>query len=89
MNCCLSPRVNARLDSVLCSFIDWCIVEWDGENTYDCLHKDKLTALEGDLKFKAVENVLAVHRGKPFKATIAIIAGTESYLISDTFSEIQ
>lgn len=89
MNCSFSPRVNAQLDSVLCSFIDWCIVEWDGQNTYDCLHKDKLTALEGDLKFKAVKNVLAVHRGKPFKATIAIIAGTESYLISDTFSKIQ
>ena len=57
MNCCLSPRVNARLDSVLFSFIDWCIVEWDGQNTYDCLYEDKLTALEGDFKFKAGENV--------------------------------
>ena len=41
------------------------------------------------MKFKAGENVLAVHTGKPLKATIAIIAGTESYLIFDTFSEIQ
>ena len=45
--------------------------------------------LEGDLKFKVGENVLAVHRGKQFKATIPIIAGTERYLITDTFSEIQ
>lgn len=51
----------------------WCIVEWDGENTYDCLRKDKLTALEGDLKFKAGENVLAVHRGKPFKARLLLL----------------
>ena len=72
MNFCLSPRVNARLDSVVCSFIDWCI-DWDGENTYDFLHKEKLTALKGDLEFKAGENVLAVHRGKPFKARLLLL----------------
>ena len=60
------PHVNARLDSVLnCSFVDWCIVEWDGENTYNCPHKDKLSVVEDGLRFKVGENVLAVHRGKP------------------------
>ena len=63
------------LDSVLYSFIDWCIVEWEGESTYNCFYKDKLTAVEGDLKLQPGEKVLAVYKGKPFKATIAATAG--------------
>ena len=37
--------------------------------------KDKLTAVEGDLKLQPGEKVLAVYKGNPFKATIAVTAG--------------
>ena len=63
------------LDSVLYSFTDWCIVKWEGESTYNCFYKDKLTAVERDLKLQPGEKVLVVYKGKPFKAMIAVTAG--------------
>lgn len=55
--------------------------------SYDCVHKDKITAVEDDLKLQVGEKVLAVYRGKLFKARIAVTAGTESYLIFGIISE--
>lgn len=54
----------------------WCIIEWDGENTYDCINKEKISAVDGDLVFLPGEKVFAAYKGKPFKATIAVTAGT-------------
>jgi len=54
----------------------WCIIEWDGENSYDCINKDKISAFDGDLVFQPGEKVFANFKGKPFKATIAVVAGT-------------
>lgn len=55
-------------------FEGWCIIEWEGENSYDCVSKKKVSAVEGDLMFQPGEKIFANYRGKPFKATIAVIA---------------
>ena len=56
--------------------LGWCIIEWDGKNSYDCINKDKISAFDGDLVFQPGEKVFANFKGKPFKATIAVVAGT-------------
>ena len=58
--------------------LGWCIIEWDGENTYDCIKKEKISAVDGELLFQPGEKVFATYKGKPFKATIAVIAGTSN-----------
>ena len=56
--------------------VGWCVVEWVGENTFDCLSRNKITAMNGeDPLFEEGEEVLAVYRGKPYKAVIASAAG--------------
>ena len=57
-------------------FEGWCIIEWEGENSYDCVNRKKVSAVEGDLMFQPGEKIFANYRGKPFKATIAVIAGS-------------
>ena len=57
-------------------FEGWCVIEWEGENSYDSINKKKVSAVEGDLMFQPGEKIFANYRGKPFKATIAVIAGS-------------
>lgn len=57
-------------------FEDWFIIEWEGENSYDCVNKKKLFVVDGDLKFQFGEKIFVNNRGKFYKVMIGVIVGS-------------
>jgi hypothetical protein len=61
--------------------VGWCIIEWDGENTYDTLPCNNVCFLDGeDPKYEIGELVLGVCIGRPYKGRIAIVAGKYMFI---------
>ena len=65
------------------SLLGWCIVEWEGEDSFQCLSRKSVSTADGeDPRFEPTEKVLAIHGGKPYKATIAVVSGKSICIIN-------
>lgn len=69
-------------------FEGWCIIEWEGENLYDCVSKKKVFVVEGDLMFQFGEKIFVNYRGKLFKVTIVVIVVSVGFFVAFDYLKI-
>ena len=57
--------------------LGWCIIEWEGEDTYDPIPCKDISSLDGmaALSYSQGEVVLAYCQGTRYKGRIAAVAG--------------